>query len=84
MELELIVLSEIGYRQKDEHHITLFVSKVVNVTRVNSRIVPGMVAHTFNPSALRDRQGDLSEFKLSLVYVASSRLVRGYTVKILL
>lgn len=69
MELEIIVLSEINYRQKDEHHITLliFVSKVVSVTWVNSRIVPGMVAHTFNPSALRDRQGDLSEFKFSLV-----------------
>lgn len=34
------------------------------------------VAHTFDPSTLRERQEDLCEFEDSLAYMANSRLTR--------
>jgi hypothetical protein len=33
--------------------------------------MPVVVAHTFNPSTLKEEAGDLCEFKTSLVYVVS-------------
>jgi hypothetical protein len=62
MDLEIIVLSEISYREKGKRHIVLliFVSKVDNITWANSRLVSGIVAHTFNPSTLRDRGKEIS------------------------
>lgn len=35
-----------------------------------------MVAHTFSPSFLRQRQADLWEFTARLVYIVNSRTVR--------
>jgi hypothetical protein len=36
-----------------------------------------MVAYAFNPSTQKQKQADLCEFKVSLVYIVSSRRVRA-------
>lgn len=38
-----------------------------------------VVAHTFNPALRRQRQADLCELKVSLVYRANSRTTRAIT-----
>ena len=38
-----------------------------------------MAVHPFNPSTWEQRQGELCEFKASLVYKESSRLARAVT-----
>ena len=40
-------------------------------------ILPGMVAHTFNPSTWEGRGRQISEFEASLVYRVSSRTTRA-------
>ena len=37
---------------------------------------PGLVAHTFNPSTWEQRQAELCEFEVSLIYRVSSRMAR--------
>jgi hypothetical protein len=41
------------------------------------RLEPGMVVHIFSPSTQEAEEGDLSDFKASLVYKVSSSLVRA-------
>lgn len=43
------------------------------------RRLPGKVAHALIPALKKQRQGDLCEFEVSLVYKANSKTVRTVT-----